>query len=129
MDERLMKKFRSQRSARAGGNNRLREIIRHQGGFVPFTGEMMSCVLCHARARSDPRVSLGWRCWVLDGHDHFYICPDHVPPEGVANREQAFTDLYVRACKAHVAATPDYTPAKRVTIWIEREDLIGEFNY
>jgi hypothetical protein len=123
-----VKKFRAQKSARPGGNERLREILRSQNGFVPFTGELMNCVLCPAEERSDPEVCKGWRCWVIDGRDRFYICPSHIPPQGVANRQAAFADLYVRAFQAHVARTPGYQPAKRVTAWIEGHGAGAELN-
>jgi hypothetical protein len=121
-------KFRSQKSSFAGGNSRLAEIIKNQRGFIPFTGEEMICVLCGATQKSDVNVSYGWRCWVIDGKEGFYVCPKELPPEYAANATQAFTDVYIRAFKAYVDAHENYQPAKRVTVWIEKGGKIMSLN-
>lgn len=107
-------KFKRHKSARAA---RLVEIIRDQG-FVPFTGELMQCVLCLVEQRSDPSVSRGWRCWVMDGSDRFYVCAGCQPPRG--SSISAWSALYLRACQAFMATRENFTPARRVVVWIER---------
>lgn len=53
---------------------------------MPFTGELMSCVICGRQERSNPRVSSGWRMLQLDEHG-FYVCPDELPKEGASAAE------------------------------------------
>src|ERR1043165_5395995 len=109
-----MMKFKRLKSARAGRRD---EIIVEQRGFVPFTGELMRCVLCQLEELSDPECSKGWLCWVLDGRDHFYICAGCQPAAGYENRRAALTDVHVRACEAFKATRADFTPAARAVLW------------
>jgi hypothetical protein len=48
---------------------------------LPFSGEMMLCVLCGRTERSDPAVNSQWRMVEMDGQARFYACPQHFPPD------------------------------------------------
>lgn len=58
---------------------------------LPFSGEMMTCVMCGARLRSDLRIESGWTCIVADNKP-FYVCPAELPA-GPASKE-AFAAAY-----------------------------------
>jgi len=65
--------------------------------FLPFTGEMMVCVMCGAMHRSDPGIESGWTCIVADGQP-FYVCPDELPA-GPASKEEfaaAYKKILIR---------------------------------
>jgi hypothetical protein len=68
---------------------RLAEEIQEEG---IFSGEVMTCVVCGAKRRSDPGVESDWRCVIVDG-ERFYACPDEFPPDG-AGREEDFRESY-----------------------------------
>jgi hypothetical protein len=65
-------------------------------GDVPFSGEVMTCILCGKKRESAPAVESDWRAVQLgEGEEErrYYGCPDHFPPDG-ASRE-AFKAAYV----------------------------------
>lgn len=68
--------------------------------MIPFTGEVMTCVICKCQQRSDPNVESQWRCIELDGV-RFYACPKEFPPDGAsaAAFERAYGKVLVNAVK------------------------------
>lgn len=87
---------------------------------MPFTGEMMACVICGKKERSDPHVSSDWRMLQLD-EDSFYICPDELPNEGASSAEYSkayqvaiafcVSELLKRAGKESPKEVEDYRSA------------------
>jgi len=61
---------------------------------LPFTGEMMECVVCGAKEKSNPERSSDWRM-VDVGGERFYVCPKELPPDGSSAKkfEKAYHDL------------------------------------
>lgn len=47
---------------------------------MPFTGEIMQCIICGKRERSSLHVSSDWRNLQIDGRG-FYVCPDEFPDD------------------------------------------------
>lgn len=67
-----------------------------EGGNIPFSGEVMTCILCGKKRESAPDIESDWRAVQLgegDGLRRYYGCPDHFPPDD-ASRE-AFKAAYV----------------------------------
>ena len=60
---------------------------------LPFTGEIMICVMCGKMQQSDARVESNWRGVVLAGKT-FYACTEHFPPDG--SSAKAFEEAYRR---------------------------------
>ena len=60
-----------------------------------FQGEMMTCALCDKQEQSDPEAESQWRLLERDDRE-FYICPDHLPPDGsgVLAFKRAYDRIY-----------------------------------
>lgn len=55
-----------------------------EAGNVPFSGEVMTCILCGKKRESAPDIESDWRAVQLgegDGQRRYYGCPDHFPAE------------------------------------------------
>ncbi|MEM7342990.1 MAG: hypothetical protein AAF485_01995 [Chloroflexota bacterium] len=53
---------------------------------LPFTGEMMTCVVCEREEKSDPLVESQWRALQVD-NVLYYACPSEFPPDEVATSD------------------------------------------
>lgn len=53
---------------------------------MPFTDELMTCVVCGRQERSQPRVSSDWRNLQVDACS-FYVCPDEFPDANPSQQE------------------------------------------
>lgn len=53
---------------------------------LPFQGEMMECLLCGRRERSDPEVESQWRALSTGNARRHYFCPAEFPPDGSASK-------------------------------------------
>lgn len=70
---------------------------------MPFTGELMTCVVCGLQQGSNPRVESGWRRLDVD-HNCFYICPDEFPPDNAPKTEfKKAYDIAIACCLNEVA--------------------------
>ena len=58
----------------------------------PFTGQLMTCVVCGKQAISNLNIESQWRYLELD-NDGFYACPDEYPPDG--SGKKAFESAYM----------------------------------
>lgn len=66
------------------------------GGDIPFSGEVMTCILCGKKRESGPDIESNWRAVQLGegaAARRYYACADHFPPDD-ASRE-AFKAAYV----------------------------------
>lgn len=45
-----------------------------------FDGELMTCIICGAQERSDPRIESQWRALLVDDV-LYYVCPGEFPPD------------------------------------------------
>lgn len=53
---------------------------------MTFHGEMMTCVLCGRKKRSNPKKNTQWRA-IQWGEKVFYCCPKHFPPDDASAGE------------------------------------------
>ncbi len=53
----------------------------------PFLGEMMTCVMCNRRERSDPNLNSQSRAVTIGGQ-RYYACPKEFPPDETATPAQ-----------------------------------------
>lgn len=67
---------------------------REESMAIPFTGELMTCVMCGREQRSDPKVESNWRVLQLGEGERYYACPDEFPPDG--SDSDAFKEAYSR---------------------------------
>ncbi len=58
-----------------------------------FAGQMMVCVLCRSRQKSDPRVSSQWRAIDVESCI-YYVCPDEFPADDAG--ADAFQEAYTK---------------------------------
>lgn len=63
----------------------------------PFTGQLMTCVVCGGQLRSHPEAESNWRCLKIDG-DFFHVCPNEFPPDGSPKEGFAIAYQAVIAC-------------------------------
>ena len=72
------------------------------GGVVPYTGEVMVCVVCGKIERSDPTKNTNWRAIDVDGQ-RVYACPREFPPDTAdpAAFEAAFLKVFNAAVARH----------------------------
>lgn len=73
---------------------------------MPFTGELITCVVCGAQYRSNPNVESDWRAIQIED-EILYACPNEFPPDGAG--KEAFTAAYELfiACGLHELITRD----------------------
>jgi hypothetical protein len=67
---------------------------------VPFTGELMVCVVCGQTEHSDPTKNTDWRAIDLDGQ-RAYACPHEFPPADLAAFEAAYLKVFNAAVARH----------------------------
>ena len=48
---------------------------RPEDEFVPFTGELMTCVLCGKAEQSDAGIDSSWRMLEMGDGKRHYVCP------------------------------------------------------
>lgn len=67
---------------------------------MPFTDELMTCVVCGVQHRSNSNVQSDWRAIDIE-NDTIYVCPDEFPPDQAGT--EAFRKAYglVIACGLH----------------------------
>lgn len=65
---------------------------------MPFTGELMICVVCGVQMQSHLEANTDWRCLELDGKI-FYCCSDEFPPDGSSQKSfQTAYELALACC-------------------------------
>jgi hypothetical protein len=81
-------------------------VVKNEGEDKkkPFTGQLMTCVVCNRQLQSHPEVETNWRCLEID-EELFYACDREFPADGSSAKE--FEEAYnlVLACCLHDAAT------------------------
>lgn len=69
---------------------------------MPFDGELMECVLCGRKQRSNPKKQSQWRA-IQWGDDIHYACPKHFPPDDATAAEfsAAYRPFIMKVAELH----------------------------
>ena len=91
----------------------------------PFSGQVMTCILCGVKEKShpDPEVLSDWRAVQLSS-DLFYACPDEFPPDGASKEE--FEAAYTRFLEAAIKARAELVAKRRQAILAAIRDPDGK---
>lgn len=78
----------------------------------PFTGELMTCVVCELKQRSDPANRSNWRAIELADGTRYYACPAHFPADGATSEafKNAYTEVFMAVVLRYRQAHPDSRP-------------------
>ena len=77
---------------------------------MPFTGELMTCVVCGRTEESHPLVKSDWRYIEID-EIGFYACPEEFPSDGATKRDfQTSYEVVLSCCLNEMMKTSGETP-------------------
>ena len=68
---------------------------------LPFTGELMTCIMCGRQERSSADWESNWRMVQLDPEHKYYACPGEFPADG--SGADAFKKAYTRILSKIIA--------------------------
>lgn len=78
------------------------------------------CEICKVTAKSDPHVSLAWRCIEIDGGKRFFTCADCRPKDDASSDE--WKDFWVNFTKEYIIPKRSGRPIRSFLYWKETGD-------